>query len=137
MYTVLLQSQPPWSGLVFSVTTNIHPTHLGLGPDPLDGPFFGLGLGGEGVPSLNNKFNSPSNEWEEAPAPGFLDYIAARGRDLAAKLGYIRSPPNPVGGGVGQGFQCMKSLDEPVLVDGAPVLVPQPEDCYQGRFGSP
>jgi hypothetical protein len=89
----------------------------------------------------NTVLNRPSTEWEKAPAPGILDYIAARARDLAAKLGYIRNLPPPPGGGsgsgqpgAGHGFQCMKSLDEPVLVDGVPVLVAQPEDCYQGRW---
>ena len=131
---------------MFSVTTSIHPTHLGLGPDPLDGPSFGLGLG-EGTAKSNNPHINGGQpdfsniEEEEGAAPSYLasilENLVARGRALAAKLGNIRNPP-PSAGGEGQlaaggSFQCMKSLEEPVMVEGQPVLVAQPEDCYQAR----
>jgi hypothetical protein len=146
----------PWSGLVFSVTTNIHPSHLGLGPDPLAGPSFGLGLGSVNQPPPATDLPDPEGVGGAVfsyPA-AILEFLSARASNLAAKLGYIRQrPPTDEaksGGEVGEGetllegenlreeetleegFQCMKSLDEPVVVEGQPVLVAQPEDCHQG-----
>ncbi len=143
---------------MFSVTTNIHPSHLGLGPDPLAGPSFGLGLGSVNQPppaaDLPQDQPDPQGAVFSYPA-AILEFLSSRASNLAAKLGYIRQrPPTDgvkSGGEVGEGetlleegetplveealeegFQCMKSLDEPVVVEGQPVLVAQPEDCHQG-----
>jgi hypothetical protein len=138
-------------GLVFSVTTSIHPSHLGLGPDPLDGPSFGLGLSRGDQPGpdpaevpVPQAKVSDSESWSVMSYPAALmEFLAARGSILAAQLGYLRTRPPRDGGssrvdeaaaveGRMEGFQCMKDLDEPVVVNGQPVLVAQPEDCHQG-----
>ncbi len=139
---------------MFSVTTNIHPSHLGLGPDPLAGPSFGLGLGSvnQPPPAAALPQDQPNPEGVGGAVFSYpaaiLDFLSSRASNLAAKLGYIRQrPPTDAaksGAEVGEGetlleeetleegFQCMKSLDEPVVVEGQPVLVAQPEDCHQG-----
>lgn len=164
------------TGLTLSVMTNIPPTLLGLGPDPLDGPHFGLGPNPEAFLDQNGEGMSPSgrmskddtsqfspNEIKEdefldgfksvedfdvnpektsqfteqlqkpTKEPGsfsFLDSLRNIFIRLGTKFGYIKKSPQPVNVKVLE-FQCMTADDQPILVDGHPVLVQEPKDCHR------
>ena len=128
------------SGLFFSATTNIDSSLFGLDPDPFESKFAhdydqsvegGAGGGHDTVSS-----SRPVSDSHDSSS--LLQRFKNVFTRLGVKLGYLRKPqPHPhvlhdfQDGDEFYEFQCMTAEGQPVLVDGHPVSVHQPEDCSQ------
>ena len=87
----------------------------------------------------NDKFKQQLQEPVE-PAESFSIIGAIKNvfTRLGTKFGYIKKSVNPEtvvhdapGSEVYYEFQCMSADDQPILINGEPVMVSEPHDCHQ------